>query len=307
MATSVKDFLLENSIYAGPKGARPDSDEAYSFLNRARKKLYEQADYQGTIIIGPVLLNSNCFVPPFEVEAIRAVYMNTAPFDIKTSHFTTSEPSAMAMYCGSKLMFAATGRIIPFISSYKPSSFKIGFSAADANDAGAKVCVKFKETCGSIGSAEIELSDNWEETCIAEAIATSIIGLSKPITYGRVNVHLNGCIVYSMHPYETASQYNEYYVNQCDPNCCVIIRGKKRFIPYSKTKDTAAILDLSCDSVAFAMQAVTAQEQGDAANYAQMLKLARDHAELDQENFQTTTTPSVASMKDTGAYSINRY
>lgn len=307
MATSVSDFLFENSIYAGPKGARCDSDEAFSFLNRARKKLYEQGDYKGTILVGQVYLYNSLFVPPFEIEAIRAVYIGDAPHGVRNSHFTTIDPSTYEFYNGCKAAFASTGRTFGFIGTNLPSSYSIGFSAENINDVGAEICVKYKEECGTIKSAIVVLTDDWATAEVPGAIATSILGISKKITFGPIKIHLNGCCLATIHPHETATHYNEYRVAGCVASQYVTIRGKKKFIPYAKGKDECSILDLSDDSVAFAMRAVTAQEQGDPAAYAQWLKLARDHAELDQENFQTTVTPSLESMKVSGAYTTSSY
>jgi hypothetical protein len=294
MSLSAEQFLATAARFAGDNGAKPDSSEAYRYLNAARQLLWTQGDWEGTMLTGFVHLNDGCFLLAYPGEIIKNAYKacSNVPTPIIDGSSYWSNVTNLGQFCnGAKAPFFRTGQTYPLLQLF-PAGHQIGFSGKNTDDSGTEITVKYETGCGVV-EEKITLDDKWGCFFTEGAGVQRLLGIYKPKTKGKVQVLSRGpCggkqVIHEIHPEEIAPQYQQYQVTS--PDCgCVIIRVKKKFVPI---ETPGSDINLNPTALEWAMKAIVSQEADDLQGYSNKLKFAREHLQLEKEDFTNTITPS---------------
>ena len=295
MSLSALQFLATAARYAGDNGSKPDSPEALNYLNSARKMLWTQGDWEGTMLTGFIHLNEGCFFLAHPGEIIKNAYIgcSNVPIPILTGSSYWTNVTSLGTYCTKqKLPFFRTGLTYPLLRVF-PAKTQLGVAAKNIEDAGKKVTVVYEDqSCGRVVE-EIELLDNWGCSYQENGVVNRVISITKPATLGKVQIlskSSSGAVttIHELSGEEIAPKYQQYQVTA--PDCgCIVIRVKKKFIPI---QDLGELIDLNEDALEWSMKAVVSKEADDLQGYSTKLKFARDHLQLEKEDFTNSITPS---------------
>ena len=291
---TARDFLEDASQYAGVSGSKPDSPMAISTLNKALRLLWSQGDWEGTMITGFLRLERGCFYLCHPAEIIKNVYQgqDNNPVPIYNGHTAWSNLTDMSNCCkgGKKYPFFRTANtaVIPSF----PKDSQLGLVATNCEDAETEIVVAFKYP-GGITSEKLTLLPDWEPV-FTEQQVDKVIAITKKETKGDIDVvsRMGGGMVKNV--FKLASDdcdpcYQQYMVKGCPSDCCIVLRAKRK-VPKISNLDMP--IHLNEDALEFAMLAVSAKEKGNNNGYVENLSLARDHLQLEKEDFTNSITPS---------------
>lgn len=297
---TILSFLKESQ---GITNNNPDSCKAIEELNLARQLLWRLDDWVGTIEYLCVSVG-NCFYTPWHIETIRAAWSCNRNLEIGSAFYSEIGYDDVCACAGNKIHIIRTGAIDVFPCSIRRGS-KIGFECSNRNDTGKKVIITYTNKFGSITVDEIQLTEVGVTVYTSEEVNT-IESVSKEKTEGVVRVKslLYGIRdVVTLYPDQTFIEYPRYSADSC-VNCQILIKGKKRFIPYTRADENRPLDISSPDGLRFAIKAIQAEKNNDLSAYTANLTAAKSHLEKEKEDINRTTKPSKVIIKQ-GYYPLS--
>jgi hypothetical protein len=251
-------------------------------LNLARQLVYPMDDFEGTIDYCYVHCLDGKFTLPYHIETIRNAYDCECRIDIEPGQWKPACPPYAIRHC---LNFVRTDEYVVVPVNLR-LGYMYGFRITDLNDAGIKFSVSYMNEGFGAVSEDVTLPSTLEDIVWLVDPVVRFYSINKPRTVGYIQLYARSpynqcCLIYNYHPLETCPQYQVYYSNQFFGNC-ILIRGKKRFIPYTD-KDYDMPLDIkSHDGLRFAMKAIEHEASGRLNEYSATLASARGHFEKDK-------------------------
>lgn len=290
-------YLADSAQFAGSNGSKPESKEAYRYLNKARELLWDLGDWEGTMLTGQLQLTEKCFFLCHPGGLVRNAYRgcDDSPVALYEGQTVWSSLTELSGCCASqqRYPFHRTGLTSPLPAKY-PSGTQIGFIAENCEDKDLEVTVRYDTGKGAC-TETLTLKDEWKPVW-SKGLANKIVSIEKEPTKGTVKI-VSGATpdgyeqcVHVLEPEEVFPCYPQYVVNGCPCESCMVVRVKKKPV---QIIDPGQPIELNCEALDWAMKAMVAKESNNHVEYAQNVKFAKDRLNLEKETFTNRNNASM--------------
>lgn len=290
---SIKEFVEDNEL--GLK-ISVDSCDLLNRINRARRAIYTAGDYQGTMDHGAIKVGCNkCVYLPYEIETVRTATTGCRHVLVERASYCSVAPEQYCK-CGcnnQELALIKTGRQYALPFDLPKHGIRLGFSPVSSKDNGKKIRIKYITSSGTEAIDEGLL--NRDTPFTTSSAASKVLSISKQTTLNNVSVLAlspnedSGPIIHCLHPRELKPSYSQYSLQGCVCDC-IVIYGKKRFIPLEAGTDLdETMLDINPSALANMMKALTFYDKGskeDIVLYQKWTQLAIELLKLDKVDKQ---------------------
>ena len=290
---NVEDFISTNTQIIN---RTVESCDIADIINAARSLLYPLGDWSGTMEYGAIPENKSCVVAPYEIETIRSASAGCKHVLVENNSFCfISEDQYCECGCSREsITLVATGRSIS-LPAFKSGAVR--FIPKSNNDYGRKIRLSYITSSGSEVAEEGVMGENGYTT---KNPVSSFKFIRKDRTEGTVGAfHVEplgktGEKFHTINPRESTLSYSVYSVKGCSCEC-IIIYGKKRFIPYSKEDILDQELDIAPHALALAIKALDLLGSGakeDINFYQSYVKLAVEYLKAEKKDKKTSMAAS---------------
>lgn len=264
--------------YSEVIGSDSTSKCSFDIINRARIIAWPIGDWVGTIEHLAIPRHGGRFILPSRIEVIKEAYGSvglTHAVDNISGH------AEFMRCCGNKYITKMEGRIYsPFqLTEKKPMLFR----ATNLDDEKVGLRVQYVDHSGSIHDETVSLL-NLKGTRLRN-IPAKILRISKPTTKGLIEIRQGGSCAY-IDAFEKAPSYTVYCIEGEFCGDCVMVRAKKKLIPYT-LDDCNQILDINPEALSSFIVAVKAKDrrgEGWVQEYAAATKLGHDFLQKEIKN-----------------------
>lgn len=281
-------------------GHDKDSCLALQWLNQARQILYPLGDFVGTIGYACIPTVDGCFCLPRDASHLKSAWTCK-----KINITLTPDPccsTTCSDLCGIIGKKASIQRVVGnfvFPSKLKPRTI-LGFRPSDAEDAGKKVFVGYKDVGGSSISEKVTLAGIKETAWIGEEVL-ELRSISKEETVGAVNVYssFNGCVelIDVIEHWESSVSRIKYKLVGCD-SVCMGISYKKKFVKYT-TADLSFPADIeNAVALSHAMNSIKLMQEKSTEASGLELRTAKGFLEVDRQDLRPISGPAIIPRQD---------
>lgn len=286
---TIRDYISQSEL----SGGITDYCQAVAMLNATRQLLYPLDDWVGTVSYGCVRASDCCFYLPAHIETARLAWQCTQSIPINNENWYYVDANNLSQFCGDSIAVVRTDRSAVLPVAF-PENCQIGFAIQDQEDSGVEISVTAVNVFGSVVTEKITLT-SINECEFAELSIKELLGINKPTTVGSIRVMVRGQCdirnIYTLESFETQIKYWQYRaLNVCD---CLVIKGKKKFVPY-RDNDLDREVDITnFTALQFASQAIEHQRNKRYEEHTNAMRLARAYLERTKEDLRKTNSPGV--------------
>lgn len=279
---NVNEFL---DIHSSELGLAPSNCEAINLINKARDLVYTMGDYTGTTGYATINIETQCAYLPYNLETLRRAYTGCKNIIVENSGYCSVANDFCKCGCDPVELFAVKTNqqnVLPY-DTFSDRNYY--FRNHSSKDDGKKVVIRYTDGSGTERNEEVVLSSD-NDTKLGYPVNRVSI-LRKDRTFGMVGMYSNdGTLIHKLYPNEINPRYSKYSFSGCLCDC-VVLYGKKRFIPYiDDDYDRMSELDIPTHGLLLAIKAIKSLsgEKEDLKYYANYVKLAGDYLKQEKKD-----------------------
>lgn len=269
-------------------------------INQARRFLYPLGEWVGTMTYATINIKCDpCVYLPYEMETAKSASSGCSHINVESNTFCfISEDEYCQCGCNRESMtLVNTDRRSPIPYTINST---IAFMPRSKLDAGKKLKIGYNNDAGTERIDEVILKQR--DLVYTSSVASGIRYIKKDKTLGMVDVFelmkggKESKRIHSFYPQETNPTYSLYSFKGCVCEC-IVIYGKKRFIPYAEPEgDSEDYLDIELDisdhALALAIKALEFFASGskeDIALYKEYTKLSLEYLRQERKDKKSAT------------------
>lgn len=286
------EILDEIKPFCGESGTC-DDDVAFSFLNRARKTLWNKTDFSSIMDWVEICCVGGCFYLPSAYKQIRLAFLNRNPISIGNEWYQ-SVPQVGSGRIKHSLhkKLIQVGGFFPTFQDYNYGRFRIGIQAESPLDVGVEVTVFAKDEYGT-AKREVFTLENPPKRTLSAGFYGGIISIIKPVTKGRVRLYAvdpaneQYQLLGIYQPYDKNPTFLKFTVNG-NQHSSVTLYAKKK---YFDLPDTNTLVEFPTEAIKFVISALVAQVSRDNQAYQENIQLALTelNEEIDDQDIPTAS------------------
>ena len=271
------------------KGAVGDSgtcsyDLAKTYINRARRILWDKREWNATSEYVCICCVDSCFTLPPRYAQIRAAWVNNAGASLADEWFNLT-PNAQYVWQNSchRQIIEVGGKHVVF-RDYMTRPYQLHLVAESIDDQDVELSFEAYNEYGSYEQVTIKAGEKSPKTY------SGIRSVSKPKTNGRIRVYAYDAVL------ETQTLISVYQPQDQNPswrrfkaprgcNCITLYAAKN----YSYLEDPKELVEFTPESIYFAVLAINSKENRNDNDFLSKLALAIQEEEKAMESDEIPT------------------
>lgn len=262
------------------KGAVGDSgtcdyDLSKTYINRARRLLWEQKEWNSTCEYVCIQCVDSCFTLPSRYSQVKLAWINNDPASLADEWFNATAWKNLYNNGNSchRLISEVGGKHVLF-RDYTTRPYQIAILAENINDAGVQISF---EAYNEYSSYNQETITAVSSPNIAKSTGTfiGVRSVSKPKTNGRIRVYAYDASL------DTKTLISIYQPGDVNPswrrfrapkgcNCITLYAAKN----YSDLDDPMELVEFTPEAIYFAIIAINSKENRNGVEYLKNLEIA---------------------------------
>jgi hypothetical protein len=280
------------------KGAVGDSgtcsyDLAKTYINRARRLLWEKRSWNSTSEYFCICCVDSCFTLPPRYSQIQAAWVNNDAASLADEWFNLTPNAKFAWQSSCHRQIIEVGGKHVVFRDYRTRPYQIAVLAENIEDVGVEISFEAYNEYGSYDQATVTTVQSPDIAKTAMTY-TGIRSVSKPKTKGRIRVYAYDPVL------EIKTLISLYQPQDVNPswrrfkaprgcNCITIYASKN----YADLDDPKELVEFSPEAMYFAVLALNSKENRKGPEYINNLALAIAEEEKTMEGDEIPTTAPI--------------
>jgi hypothetical protein len=280
------------------KGAVGDSgtcsyDLAKTYINRARRLLWDKREWNATSEYVCICCVECCFTLPPRYSQIRAAWVNNDAASLSDEWYNLT-PNAKFVWQNSchRQIIEVGGRHVVF-RDYRTRPYQIAVLAENIEDVGVEISFEAYDEYGSYNQATVTTVAS-PDLAKTERTYTGIRAVSKPKTKGRIRVYAYDPVL------EISTLISIYQPSDVNPswrrfkapkgcNCITLYASKT----YADLDDPNELVEFTPEAMYFAVLAINSKENRKGNEYLGNLGLAiaEEEKAMESDEIPTASPP----------------
>ena len=283
------------------KGAVGDSgtcsyELAKTYINRARRLLWEKKEWNSTCEYVCICCVDSCFTLPPRYTQIKAAWVNNQAASLADEWFNLT-PNASYVWQNSchRQIIEVGGKHVLF-RDYRTRPYQIAILAENAEDVGTEISFEAYNEYSSYEQITITTANQSEFAKSAQTVV-GIRSVSKPKTKGRIRVYAYDAalgistLISIYQPSDVNPSWRRFKAPKgC--NCITLYAAKT----YADLDDPLELVEFTPEAMYFAVLALNSKESRNGQAYLQNLGLAINEEEKAMESDEIPTAAPIRIM-----------
>lgn len=281
------------------KGAVGDSgtcnyETAKKYINRARRLLWEKAEWNSTAEYFCVKCADQCFTLPNRYAQIKLAWVNGNPASLADEWFQSTAWSKLYNKGNSchRLISEVGGSHVLF-RDYTARPYQIAVMAEKAEDAGKQLLFEGQDEYQAYYNVLVE-AKHGPDFGTNPQLVTAIRSVSKPKTEGRIRVYAYDpvldikLLIAIYQPSDVNPSFRRFHIPR-NVDCMTIYASKK----YTDLDDPLELVEFTPEAMYYAVLAINSRENRKLQEYAANLSIAIAEEEKAMESDEIPTAAPI--------------
>lgn len=292
-------------MYEEVKGAVGDSgtcnyELAKKYINRARRLLWEEKEWNSTAEYFCVKCADQCFTLPNRYAQIKLAWVNGNPASLADEWFQSTAWSNLYNRGNSchRLISEVGGQHVLF-RDYTARPYHIAVMAEKMDDAGVKLMFEAQNEYASYLNVEVT-AQNGPSIGKSTELVTAIRAVSKPKTAGRIRVYAYDPVldiqflIAIYQPSDVNPSFRRFHIPK-NVECMTLYAAKK----YTDLDDDMELVEFTPESMYYAVLALNSRDNRKLAEYAQNLAyaIAKEEKTMESDEIPTAAPIKIANFQ----------